>query len=71
MLKPLICQNTVTYQETLLWVDQHQQKHAVKALADEFTALFPKVTYRYDATGSGAGVKNAISGTYTLGFASA
>ena len=32
---------------------------AVKALADEFTALFPKVTYEYNATGSGAGVKNA------------
>ena len=43
---------------------------AVKALAEEFTALFPKVTYTYDATGSGAGVKNAISGVYTLGFAS-
>lgn len=43
---------------------------AVKALADEFKALFPKVTYTYDATGSGAGVKNAVSGTYTLGFAS-
>ena len=43
---------------------------AVKALADEFTALFPKVTYEYNATGSGAGVKNATDGTYTLGFAS-
>lgn len=45
-------------------------EQAVKALADEFKALFPKVTYTYDSTGSGAGVKNATSGTYTLGFAS-
>lgn len=43
---------------------------AVKAAADEFTALFPKVTYTYDGTGSGTGVKNAQDGTYTLGFAS-
>ncbi len=42
----------------------------VKALADEFCALFPKVTYEYNATGSSAGVKNAIDGTYKLGFAS-
>lgn len=43
---------------------------AVKAAADEFTALFPKVTYTYDGTGSGTGIKNAQDGTYTLGFAS-
>lgn len=43
---------------------------AVKAAADEFAALFPKVTYTYDGTGSGTGVKNAQDGTYTLGFAS-
>lgn len=43
---------------------------AVKATADEFTALFPKVTYTYDGTGSGTGIKNAQDGTYTLGFAS-
>ena len=43
---------------------------AVKTAADEFTALFPKVTYTYDGTGSGTGVKNAQDGTYTLGFAS-
>ncbi|MCU7192223.1 substrate-binding domain-containing protein [Turicibacter sanguinis] len=43
---------------------------AVKAAADEFTALFPKVTYTYDGTGSGTGVNNAQDGTYTLGFAS-
>lgn len=42
----------------------------VKALADEFCALFPKVTYEYNAMGSSAGVKNAIDGTYKLGFAS-
>ncbi len=41
-----------------------------KSLADEFTALFPNVTYTYDATGSSAGVKNAVDGTYTIGFAS-
>lgn len=41
-----------------------------KALANEFTALFPNVTYTYDATGSTAGVTNAINGTYTIGFAS-
>ncbi len=41
-----------------------------KAVAGEFTALFPNVTYTYDATGSSAGVENAINGTYTLGFAS-
>ena len=45
-------------------------EEAVKELAKEFTALFPNVTYTYDATGSGTGVKNAIDGTYTLGFAS-
>lgn len=43
---------------------------AVKAAADEFTAIFPKVTYTYDGTGSGTGVKNAQDGTYTLGFTS-
>ncbi len=43
---------------------------AVKAVTKEFTALFPKVTYTYDATGSGAGIENATKGTYTLGFAS-
>lgn len=43
---------------------------AVKAVTAEFTALFPKVTYTYNATGSGAGIENATKGTYTLGFAS-
>ena len=28
------------------------------------------MTYEYNATGSSAGVKNAIDGTYKLGFAS-
>ena len=41
-----------------------------KAIADEFTALYPNVTYTYDATGSSTGVKNAMDGTYTFGFAS-
>ncbi|MCL1949053.1 MAG: substrate-binding domain-containing protein [Turicibacter sp.] len=39
-------------------------------LADTFTALFPHVTYAYDSTGSGAGIKNAQDGTYSIGFAS-
>lgn len=43
---------------------------AVKAAAEEFVALFPNVQFSYDATASGTGVKNAISGSYSLGFAS-
>lgn len=45
-------------------------EEAVKAAANEFKALFPKVTFTYNSTASSAGVKNATDGTYTLGFAS-
>ena len=60
--------DNLTGNMTLGWSTSTEK--AVKAAADEFTALFPKVTYTYDGTGSGTGVKNAQDGTYTLGFAS-
>jgi len=43
---------------------------AVIAVAETFTALFPNVNYTYDSTGSGAGIKNAQDGTYSIGFSS-
>ena len=39
-------------------------------LAEEFTALFPQVAFTYEATGSGAGIRNAEEGVYAIGFAS-
>lgn len=42
---------------------------ALKTL-DEFVALNPGVTYKYDATGSSTGITNAADGTYSIGFAS-
>ncbi len=55
---------------TLVMGGSTSTEAAVKALAEEFKALFPKVNPTYDATGSGAGIKGATDGTYTLGFAS-
>lgn len=43
---------------------------AIIAVMDEFKALNPDVTGKYDATGSSTGMTNAIDGTYHLGFAS-
>lgn len=43
---------------------------AIIAVAETFTALFPNVNYTYDSTGSGAGIKNAQDGTYSIGFSS-
>lgn len=43
---------------------------AVIAAAETFTALFPKITFVYDSTGSGSGIKYAQEGTYTIGFSS-
>lgn len=40
------------------------------ASLDEFTAVNPKVSGKYDSTGSSTGIKNAIDGTYHLGFSS-
>jgi phosphate transport system substrate-binding protein len=45
-------------------------EHAINAVASEFTAMFPGVTYTYDATGSGAGITGATEGTYGIGFIS-
>jgi len=45
-------------------------EQAVKGAASLFTAMFPSVSFSYDSTGSGTGIKNAQDGTYTLGFAS-
>lgn len=45
-------------------------EHAVMAAAREFTALLPRISFTYEATGSGAGIRNAEDGTYSLGFAS-
>ncbi|MCX7615461.1 MAG: phosphate ABC transporter substrate-binding protein [Clostridiales bacterium] len=42
----------------------------IVAAVDEFTAQNPDVTGKYDATGSSVGIKNAIDGTYHLGFSS-
>ena len=39
-------------------------------LAEEFRAIFPNVSFTYDATGSGAGITGAADGTYVIGFAS-
>lgn len=43
---------------------------AIIAVVETFTALFPNVNYTYDSTGSGAGIKNAQDGTYSIGFSS-
>lgn len=45
-------------------------EHSVVAVAQTFTALYPKVTFTYDGTGSGAGIKSAQDGTYSIGFSS-
>ena len=45
-------------------------EQAVKRAATLFSAIFPAVTFSYDATGSGSGIKNAQDGIYTLGFTS-
>lgn len=45
-------------------------EHAINEVATEFKALFPNVSYSYDATGSGAGITGAQEGNYGIGFSS-
>lgn len=45
-------------------------ERAVEAAAQKFTALLPNVDFTYVAAGSGAGIRGAQDGTYSLGFAS-
>jgi len=42
----------------------------VRAAAESFEEMYPSVTISYDATGSSAGVKGVLSGTFSLGAAS-
>jgi phosphate transport system substrate-binding protein len=45
-------------------------ERAATALATQFRAYFPSVSFDYQSAGSGAGIRNAQDGTFSIGFAS-